>query len=121
MTKAALIHLVRSLAVIAAPNIRVNSVAPGVLLTVRPFFPQDMGMLAESVRIGAVSFRRRSFGRFRRRTRLSDSLPRRFVSESLEIEGSLTPSQDVADQVRFLVMSSSITGQNIVIDAGFSL
>ncbi|KAF2111905.1 hypothetical protein BDV96DRAFT_499190 [Lophiotrema nucula] len=33
VTKSALIHLSRSLAVIAAPKIRVNSVAPGVLLT----------------------------------------------------------------------------------------
>ncbi|GFG13783.1 short-chain dehydrogenase [Aspergillus udagawae] len=34
VTKAALIHLVKSLAIIAAPKIRVNSVSPGVLLTV---------------------------------------------------------------------------------------
>lgn len=33
MTKAALIHLVKSLAIIAAPKIRVNSVSPGILLT----------------------------------------------------------------------------------------
>ncbi|KAG9570643.1 NAD(P)-binding protein, partial [Aureobasidium melanogenum] len=33
VTKAAQIHLVKSLAVIAAPTIRVNAVAPGVLLT----------------------------------------------------------------------------------------
>ncbi|KAM3065717.1 hypothetical protein ACMFMG_011420 [Clarireedia jacksonii] len=33
VTKSALIHLVRSLALIAAPKIRVNSVSPGVLLT----------------------------------------------------------------------------------------
>lgn len=34
VTKAALIHLSRSLAVIAAPKIRVNSVSPGILMTV---------------------------------------------------------------------------------------
>lgn len=34
MTKAAQIHLVKSLALIAGP-IRVNSVSPGVLMTVR--------------------------------------------------------------------------------------
>jgi NAD(P)-dependent dehydrogenase (short-subunit alcohol dehydrogenase family) len=34
VTKAALIHLVKSLAIIAGPKIRVNSVAPGVLMTV---------------------------------------------------------------------------------------
>ncbi|KAF4257332.1 hypothetical protein KXW98_003662 [Aspergillus fumigatus] len=33
VTKAALIHLVKSLAIIAAPKIRVNSVSPGILLT----------------------------------------------------------------------------------------
>ncbi|KAI1338656.1 short chain dehydrogenase reductase [Xylariaceae sp. FL0016] len=33
VTKAALIHLVKSLAIIAAPDIRVNCVSPGVLLT----------------------------------------------------------------------------------------
>lgn len=36
MTKAAQIHLVKGLAMIASPRIRVNSVSPGVLLTVCP-------------------------------------------------------------------------------------
>ncbi|RAK81957.1 SDR family NAD(P)-dependent oxidoreductase [Aspergillus fijiensis CBS 313.89] len=88
VTKAALIHLVRSLAVIAAPNIRVNSVAPGVLLT-------DWG---------------RQFSEEKLRS----------VQEKNALKRFATP-EDVADQVRFLAMSSSITGQNIVIDAGFSL
>ncbi len=34
VTKAAQIHLIKSLAVIAAPTIRVNCTSPGVLLTV---------------------------------------------------------------------------------------
>jgi NAD(P)-dependent dehydrogenase (short-subunit alcohol dehydrogenase family) len=34
VTKAAQLHLVKALAVMAAPNIRVNSVSPGLLLTV---------------------------------------------------------------------------------------
>jgi NAD(P)-dependent dehydrogenase (short-subunit alcohol dehydrogenase family) len=38
VTKAAQIHLVKSLALIAGP-IRVNSVSPGVLMTVRIFIP----------------------------------------------------------------------------------
>lgn len=29
--------------------------------------------------------------------------------------------QDVAEQIKFLMMSRSITGVNVVIDAGFSL
>ncbi|CAK7206114.1 hypothetical protein SEUCBS139899_008898 [Sporothrix eucalyptigena] len=33
VTKAALIHLVKSLAIIAAPKVRVNSVSPGIMLT----------------------------------------------------------------------------------------
>lgn len=33
----------------------------------------------------------------------------------------LTRLQDVAEQIRFLAMSRSITGVNTVIDAGFSL
>ncbi|RAH65929.1 SDR family NAD(P)-dependent oxidoreductase [Aspergillus aculeatinus CBS 121060] len=88
VTKAALIHLVRSLAVIAAPNIRVNSVAPGVLLT-------DWG---------------RQFSEEKLRS----------VQEKNALKRFATP-EDVADQVRFLAISPSITGQNIVIDAGFSL
>lgn len=34
MTKAAQIHLVKGLAIAASPKIRVNSVAPGLMLTV---------------------------------------------------------------------------------------
>ena len=42
MTKAAQIHLIKGLALIAAPKIRVNSVAPGLLLTEWGLkFPQD--------------------------------------------------------------------------------
>jgi NAD(P)-dependent dehydrogenase (short-subunit alcohol dehydrogenase family) len=36
VTKAAQIHLVKGLANMAAPKIRVNSVSPGLLLTVSP-------------------------------------------------------------------------------------
>lgn len=35
MTKAAQIHLAKGLAMMAAPRIRVNSVSPGLMLTVR--------------------------------------------------------------------------------------
>ncbi|KAF7174194.1 hypothetical protein CNMCM5623_006681 [Aspergillus felis] len=47
VTKAALIHLVKSLAVIAAPKIRVNSVSPGVLLT-------DWGLQFPEEKLNAV-------------------------------------------------------------------
>lgn len=42
VTKAAQIHLVKALAVMAAPKIRVNSVAPGLLLTVRSPINSEM-------------------------------------------------------------------------------
>ncbi len=37
VTKAAQIHLVKALAIAAAPKIRVNSVSPSLMLTVRAF------------------------------------------------------------------------------------
>ncbi|KAF4766751.1 hypothetical protein N7455_005715 [Penicillium solitum] len=88
VTKAALIHLVRSLAVIAGPKIRVNSVAPGVLMT-------DWGQGFPAEKIKAV--------------------------EEKNVLKRLATPEDVAEHVKFLSMSRSITGMNAVIDAGFSL
>ncbi|KAJ5505526.1 Short-chain dehydrogenase/reductase SDR [Penicillium expansum] len=88
VTKAALIHLVKSLAVIAGPKIRVNSVAPGVLMT-------DWGQGFPAEKIQAVQ-------------------------EKNVLKRLATP-EDVAEHVKFLSMSRSITGMNAVIDAGFSL
>ncbi|KAL2812180.1 hypothetical protein BJX63DRAFT_443679 [Aspergillus granulosus] len=88
VTKAALIHLVKGLAIIAGPKIRVNSVAPGVLMT-----DWGKGFPAEKIRA---------------------------VEEKNVLKRLATP-EDVAEQVRFLAMSRSITGINAVIDAGFSL
>ncbi|KAL2844814.1 short-chain dehydrogenase [Aspergillus pseudoustus] len=88
VTKAALIHLVKGLAIIAGPKIRVNSVAPGVLMT-----DWGKGFPAEKVRA---------------------------VEEKNVLKRLATP-EDVAEQVRFLAMSRSITGMNAIIDAGFSL
>ncbi|KAF2684641.1 NAD(P)-binding protein [Lentithecium fluviatile CBS 122367] len=88
VTKAALIHLSRSLAVIAAPKIRVNSVAPGVLLT-------DWGRQFPEEKLKSVQERNKL---------------KRFA----------TP-EDVALQVKYFVLTNSVTGQNVVIDAGFSL
>ncbi|KAF1357101.1 hypothetical protein BDV97DRAFT_286692 [Delphinella strobiligena] len=88
VTKAAQIHLAKSLAVIAAPRIRVNSVAPGVLLTEWGLsFPQD--------KLDAVKEKNQL---------------KRFATV-----------EDVAEQVKIFALSKSITGQNAVIDAGFSL
>ncbi|KAE8421537.1 hypothetical protein BDV36DRAFT_292186 [Aspergillus pseudocaelatus] len=88
VTKAALIHLAKSLAAIAAPNIRVNTVSPGVLLT-------DWGLQFPEEKLNAVR---------------EKNVLKRFA----------TP-EDVAEQVKFLANSKSITGMNVVIDAGFSL
>lgn len=41
--------------------------------------------------------------------------------EKLPNDGNLTPSKDVAQQVQLLAENRSITGVNIVVDAGFSL
>ncbi|EAT85334.1 hypothetical protein HBI56_072030 [Parastagonospora nodorum] len=88
VTKAALIHLSRSLAVIAAPKIRVSSVAPGVLLT-------DWGRQFSEEKLNSVQER---------------NALKRFAT-----------IEDVAQQVKYLALAKSVTGQIAVIDAGFSL
>jgi NAD(P)-dependent dehydrogenase (short-subunit alcohol dehydrogenase family) len=88
VTKAAQIHLAKSLAVILAPKIRVNSVSPGMLLT-------EWGLkFPETKRSAAIN-----------NTKLK----------------RLATVEDVADQVRMLALSRSITGQNICIDGGSSV
>ncbi|KAF2268598.1 oxidoreductase ucpA [Lojkania enalia] len=88
VTKAAQIHLAKSLAVILAPKIRVNSISPGMMLT-------EWGMkFPESKREAAKN-----------NTKLK----------------RLATVEDVADQVRTLALSRSVTGQNLCIDGGSSL
>ncbi|KAL6707865.1 hypothetical protein ACN47E_003765 [Coniothyrium glycines] len=88
VTKAAQIHLAKSLAVILAPKIRVNSISPGMMLT-------EWGLkFPESKRNAAIG-----------NTKLK----------------RLATVEDVADQVRTLALSRSITGQNICIDGGSSI
>lgn len=88
VTKAAQIHLVKGLAVILAPKIRVNCVSPGMMLT-------EWGMrFPESKREAATN-----------NTKLK----------------RLATVEDVADQVRTLALSRSVTGQNLSIDGGSSL
>ncbi|OCL07157.1 oxidoreductase ucpA [Glonium stellatum] len=88
VTKAAQIHLAKSLAFIAAPSIRVNCISPGILLTDwgLKFPPQQL----ESTR----------------------------KQNKLQIFATV---EDVANQVKVFALSKSITGQNAIIDAGFSL
>lgn len=88
VTKAAQIHLMKSLAVILAPKIRVNSVSPGMLLT-------EWGL---------------RFPEAKRKAAIENTKLKR-----------LAVVEDVADQVRTMALSRSITGQNISIDGGSSL
>ncbi|KAK0384832.1 hypothetical protein NLU13_7310 [Sarocladium strictum] len=88
VTKSAQIHLARCLATISAPSIRVNSIAPGILLTEwgRSFPPERLQAALETNKLG------------------------RFATVD-----------DVVTQVRTFVVSKSVTGQNAVIDAGYTL
>ncbi|SPQ24870.1 41c8ba15-230f-42d3-b8b9-86660cbd211d [Thermothielavioides terrestris] len=88
VTKAAQIHLMKSLAIIAAPTIRVNCVSPGILLT-------DWGLSFPPERLEAVK---------------EQNKLKRFAAVD-----------DVARQVLTFVTSRTVTGQNAIIDAGFSL
>ncbi|ORY66407.1 short chain dehydrogenase [Pseudomassariella vexata] len=88
VTKAAQIQLVKSLAVMAAPNIRVNSVSPGLLLT-------EWG----------DRFTDQQKEAHRQKTKL-----KRIVTV-----------EDVAEQVLGLAKNRSMTGVNVLMDAGFNL
>ncbi|KAL1871336.1 hypothetical protein VTK73DRAFT_2090 [Phialemonium thermophilum] len=88
VTKAAQLHLVRGLATLVAPTIRVNSVSPGLLQT------EWAGRFSEEQKEA-----------HRQKTKL-----KRFATV-----------EDVAAQVFSLAASQSITGTNIIIDAGYTL
>ncbi|KAI0409719.1 short chain dehydrogenase [Xylaria palmicola] len=88
VTKAAQLHLVKALAIMAAPNIRVNSVSPGLLLTE-----------------WAERFTQEQKEEHRQKTKL-----KRIVTV-----------EDVADQVLTFARNRSVTGVNVVMDAGFNL
>ncbi|KAM0327036.1 hypothetical protein ACHAQA_006159 [Verticillium albo-atrum] len=88
VSKAAHIHLMKSLAIIAAPTVRVNSVSPGVVLT-------DWGLSFPAEKLTA--------------TKDANKLK------------EFATAEDVAEQVKTFVVSKTVTGQNAIIDAGFSL
>ncbi|TPX13619.1 uncharacterized protein E0L32_006090 [Thyridium curvatum] len=88
VTKAAQIHMVKCLAQAVGPNIRVNSVSPGLMMTDwAKQFPQD--------RLEAI--------------RKANPLQR------------VATVEDVAETVKMVVNNSSMTGQNTIVDAGFSV
>ncbi|KAI0482201.1 short chain dehydrogenase [Xylariaceae sp. FL0804] len=88
VTKAAQLHLMKALAQMAAPKIRVNSVSPGLLLTewADRFTPEQK----DAHRMGTQLKR-------------------------------IVAVDDVADQVLGLARNRSMTGVNVVMDAGHSL
>lgn len=122
VTKAAQLHLAKGLAMIAAPKIRVNSVSPGLLLTVSqtigcaPFFsfppPPTLSKAQE-------------WPLLTRSTNQEWGL--RFPPERIQAmtEASklkrLAAVEDVAEQVLTFVKNKSVTGQNMVLDGGLSL
>ena len=87
-TKAAQIHMVKSLAVICGPRIRVNTVSPGVLLT-------EWGQKFPEEKL-------------------------RVMKEKTQLKRFATV-EDVAEQVKVLAMSQSMTGTNSIIDSGITL
>ncbi|RGP66030.1 granaticin polyketide synthase ketoacyl reductase 2 [Fusarium sporotrichioides] len=88
VTKAAQIHLAKSLAMVMAPSIRVNAVSPGFMETNWiAGFPQS---------------------------KIDDAREKTLLKRITQVD-------DVADQIILLIKSESVTGANVVIDAGFSI
>lgn len=108
VTKAAAIHLSKALAVICAPKIRCNSVSPGLLMTEWGMkFPEEKREAArEATKLKRFATVEVSF------VPACKSPFWKFVADG---------EQDVAEQVRLLAVSKSMTGQNVVIDSGTSL
>ncbi|KAI1768611.1 short chain dehydrogenase [Hypoxylon sp. FL1150] len=88
VTKAAQIHMAKGLARMVGPQVRINTVSPGLLLT-------EWGD---------------RFTDDQKDAHLQKTALKRFVQ-----------LEDVAEQVLTLARSSSITGINVVIDAGYIL
>jgi NAD(P)-dependent dehydrogenase (short-subunit alcohol dehydrogenase family) len=88
VTKAAEIHLTKGLATISGPNIRCNSVSPGLMMT-------EWGQKFPEAKVKAATEK--------------------------GVLKSLATVEDVADQVRTIVMSKSMTGQNVVLDCGIAI
>jgi NAD(P)-dependent dehydrogenase (short-subunit alcohol dehydrogenase family) len=88
VTKAAAIHLTKALATIAGPQIRCNSISPGLMMT-------EWGRRFPDAAIQAAT--------------------RKAVLKRL------AAVDDVAHHVRAIVMSNSITGQNVVVDGGVAI
>ncbi|KIW14285.1 hypothetical protein PV08_07067 [Exophiala spinifera] len=88
VTKAAQIHLIKALSKVAAPEVRVNSVSPGILLT--------------------------DWGKKFPETKVEAAIQKSTLKRLAEID-------DVVQQIVLFATKQSYTGQNVVIDAGWSL
>jgi NAD(P)-dependent dehydrogenase (short-subunit alcohol dehydrogenase family) len=88
VTKAAEIHLTKGLATICGPQIRCNSISPGLMMT-------EWGHKFPESRVKATKER--------------------------AVLKSLATVEDVADQIRTIVISKSMTGQNIIMDCGIAI
>ncbi|KAL1888553.1 hypothetical protein Sste5346_009510 [Sporothrix stenoceras] len=88
VSKAAAIHLTKCLALVCGPNVRCNSVSPGLLMTEwgQRFSPDQIQSALDKT-----------------------------------TTGRLATIEDVADQVKTLALSRSMTGQNIVLDGGIAI
>lgn len=126
VSKAAQIHLVKSLAIIAAPKVRVNSVSPGVLLTASISLHVCFFRRLTVNRSGVASSLKKGSEQCKRLASWNDSQRLRCVHRTRETtpigkDADRNLVQDVAEQVKIFALSKSVTGQNAVVDAGFSL
>jgi NAD(P)-dependent dehydrogenase (short-subunit alcohol dehydrogenase family) len=101
ISKAAQIDLVKTLSKVCAPNIRVNSVSPSLMLT-------DWGLqFSEEQQLAQAE---------------ASSLKRLITVQVCALDvGLVTPElltvlQDTAEVVRMLLTNESMTGQNVVVD-----
>jgi NAD(P)-dependent dehydrogenase (short-subunit alcohol dehydrogenase family) len=125
VTKSAQIHLVKCLAVIASPEIRVNSVSPGMLLTVRTTSGYaESGSFLTALQEWGLSFSQEKRDATIRSTKLGRlatvGVSRSLSRYSWHTETRFSP-QDVAQQVCCFVQSPSVTGANEILDAGSTL
>lgn len=105
--------MAKALAKICAPKIRVNSVSPGVLLTVCYFSSVTRCNHTELLLITRM-WNFQEWGQKFPQAALDASRDKTVLKRFATVE-------DVAEQVRTLALSRSMTGHNVVIDSGFTL
>ncbi|KAG0644957.1 putative oxidoreductase 1 [Hyphodiscus hymeniophilus] len=111
VSKAAQIHLVKALAMIVSPKVRVNSISPGILLTVclHSLFLQSLYSV-----VTPADYRVKDWGMKFSEEHLAAAKEKTLLKRFATVE-------DCAEQVLTFAKSKSVTGQNAVIDSGFSI